>query len=176
MPLPASARSSQLPHAVTVDLDPGCFRFSVWRNVSITLWTAQATVEAAHRVLRTSRQLNGQFPEGRSQVMIVASGTPAPEGEASELLAEIYDPTSSRIVCIAGVLEGSGFWASAIRSRLTSMRLAGGSAMALRVQETIDEVVTWLPKEHAQRTGVQVSAAELKAVLLEVRALGTRDE
>jgi hypothetical protein len=36
--------------------------------------------------------------------------------------------------------------------------------------------VTWLPKEHAQRTGVQLSAGELKAVLTEVRALGTRDE
>jgi hypothetical protein len=108
--------------------------------------------------------------------MIVSSGTPAPEGRASQLLTEIYDPSTSRIVCIAAVLEGAGFWASGIRSRMTSMRIAAGGAIALRVQEHVDEVVTWLPKEHAQRTGVQLSAGELKAALTEVRALGTRDE
>jgi hypothetical protein len=166
----------QAAHAVTIGLDPGRFRFSVWRNVSITLWTAQATLEAAERVLRLSRQLNREFPEGRSQVMIVSAGTAAPEGRASELLTEIYDPNVSRIVCIAAVLEGSGFWASGIRSRMTNMRIAAGNAMVLRVHETIDDVATWLPGEHLQRTGVKLSADELKTVLTSARALGTRDE
>jgi hypothetical protein len=166
----------QAQHAVTIGLDPGRFRFSLWRNVSITLWTAQATLDAAERVLRLSRQLNRDFPQGRSQVMIVSAGTAAPEGRASELLTEIYDPRVSRIVCIAAVLEGSGFWASGIRSRMTNMRMAAGNAMMLRVHETVDDVATWLPAEHAERTGTKLSPDELKTVLTSVRALGTLDE
>ena len=155
MPGSASGRPPQEPHAATIGLDPGRFRFSIWQNVSITLWTAQATLEAAERVLRLSRQLNRDFPTGRSQVMIVTAGTAAPEGRASELLTEIYDPSVSRIVCIAAVLEGSGFWASGIRSRMTNMRMAAGNAMVTRVHESLDDVATWLPGEHAQRTGVE---------------------
>ena len=162
------------PRAVTLDLEPGQFRFSVWQNVSMTLWTAQATLEAGERVLRISRELNRQFPHGRSQVMIVTDGTPAPDAPASELLTEVYNPQLSRIVCIAAVLEGTGFWASGIRSRMTNMRIAGGNAMAIRTQSTIDEVVSWLPAEHAQRTGVTLIAAELHAVLTAVRAQSTR--
>ena len=161
--------------ATTRDLDPGRFRFSVWRNVSITMWTDQATLEAGERVLRVSRELNEEFPEGRSQVMIVADGTMPPDTAASELLTEIYNPKLSRIVCIAAVLEGSGFWASAIRGRMTSMRIAGGGAMAIRTQDTVEEVASWLPEEHAKRTGVTLSAVELRAVLQAVRAQGTRD-
>ena len=109
MPGPGTAAPSHDAFAVTRDLDPGRFRFSVWRNVSVTIWTAQATMPAGERILRLSRELSREFPQGRSQVMIVADGTPAPDHAVSELLTEIYKPELSRIVCIAAVLEGTGF-------------------------------------------------------------------
>jgi hypothetical protein len=172
----ASALALQPARALTLELDPGRFRFSLWRNVSITIWTAQATLEAGQRVLRVSRQLNRDFPEGRSQVLIVSAGTPAPDAETSELMTEIYSPHLSRVVCIATVLEGSGFWASGIRSRMTSMLIAAGSALAMRTHDSVEDVATWLPAEHAQRTGVSLNPGELRSMLLAVRELGTRDE
>ena len=174
MSVPVSGASDGTP-AVTLDLDPGRFRFSVWQNVSITIWTAQATMEAGRRILKLSRELSRQFPAGRSQVMIVTAGTPPPDDDTTELLKEIYDPSLSRIVCIAAVLEGEGFWASGIRSRMTKMRIAAGNAMAIRTQETVEQVADWLPEEHATRTGVNVSAEGLKSMLLATRALGTSD-
>jgi len=176
MTAPASSISKEAARALTRDLDPGRFRFSLWRNVSMTTWTAQATLEAGHRILRLSRQLNLELPQGRSLIMFVCAGAPVPEQAASELLTEVYNRKLSGIVCIATVLEGSGFWASAILSKITSMRIAGGNDMAVRTQETIDEVVKWLPREHEQRTGVKLDPDELKAVMISVRALGTSDE
>lgn len=166
-----SATSTQ--RAVTRDLDPGRFRFSVWQNVTITLWTAQATMAAGHRILKLSRELQREFPQGRSQVMIVSAGTLAPDDATTELLKEIYDPKRSGIVCIAAVLEGEGFWASGIRGRMTNMRIAAGGGMAMRTQDTLEEVATWMPEEHAKRTGVQLDPATLTEVLLASRALGT---
>jgi hypothetical protein len=176
MPGPGAAEPSHDKLAVTRDLEPGRFRFSLWRNVSVTIWTAQATFEAGERVLRVSRQLSREFPQGRSQVMIIAPGAPAPDQATSELLTEIYNPQLSRIVCIAAVLEGSGFWASGIRSRMTNMRIAGGSAMMMRTHDRVEEVSSWLPSEHEQRTGVKIDPEELTAMLVALRALGTRDE
>jgi hypothetical protein len=170
----ASASASQATRAVTLDLDPGRFRFSVWRNVSITIWTDQATMEAGHRILKLSRRLSQELPEGRSQVMIVTAGAPAPDNDTTELLKEIYDPKLSGIVCIAAVLEGEGFWASGIRSKMTNMRIAAGNAMAIRTNDSVEEVATWLPQEHAKRTGVKFSPSELRSMLVAVRALETR--
>jgi hypothetical protein len=170
---PAS-ESSLAPRAVTLDLEPGRFRFSVWRNISVTMWTGQATIEAGRRILKLSQQLTREFPGGRSQVLIVRAGTLPPDDATTELLKDVFDPRLSRIVCIAAVLEGEGFWASGIRSRMTKMRIAAGNAMAIRTQETVEEVATWLPEEHANRTGVKVSADELKAMLVASRALETR--
>lgn len=176
MPALRDTVASQGQLAVTRDLDPGRFRLSLWHNVSITLWTDQATMAAGQRVLRTSRQLSREFPHGRSQVMIIADGAPAPDQATSELLTEIYNPAVSRILCIAAVLEGTGFWASGIRSRMTNMRIAGGSSMVMRTNDTVEEVATWLPAEHESRTGVKIDPSEFKAMLVAVRALGTRDE
>lgn len=45
--------------------------------------------------------------------------------------------------------------------------------MVLRTQDTIEEVATWLPAEHEQRTRVKIDPEALTAMLLSVRALGT---
>jgi hypothetical protein len=174
MSAPVSGPSSETP-AATLDLDPGRFRFSVWQNISITIWTAQMTMDAGHRILRLSRQLSRKFPGGRSQVMIVAAGAPAPDDATTELLKEIYDPNVSRILCIASVLEGAGFWASGIRSRMTTMRIAAGNAMAMHTLDTVEQVADWLPEEHAKRTGVVLDPETFRSVLVATRALGTRD-
>jgi hypothetical protein len=162
--------------AVTRDLDPGRFRFSVWQNVTVTLWTAQATMAAGLRILKHSRELHREFPQGRSQIMIISAGTLAPDDATTELLKEIYDPKRSGIVCIAAVLEGTGFWASGIQGRMTNMRIAAGNAMAMRSHDTLEEVATWMPEEHAKRTGVQLEAAALTEMLIACRALGTYDD
>lgn len=131
--------------------------------------------QAAERLLLRGRELKRRFPEGRSQVMFVCDGAPAPERAVSERLNGIYDPSVSGIVCVAAVLEGSGFWASGIRSMITNMRMTAGAAGAVRTQETIEEVVRWLPEEHLKRSGVRLNATALAEALTIVRERGTID-
>lgn len=162
--------------ATTLALEPGRFRFALWQNITITIWTAQATMDAGQRILQVARGLARSFPQGRSQIMIIAAGAPAPDADTSALLSVIYDPDKSGIRCIAAVLEGAGFWASGIRSRMTSMRIAAGNKMVMRTFDTLEEVVSWLPDEHAKRTAVVVEPDVLRAVLTHVRAQGTKAE
>lgn len=157
-------------------MEPGRFRFALWQNVTFTIFTAQATLDAGQRILQVARGLSRSFPQGRSQVMFIAAGAPAPDAATSELLSVIYDPEKSGIRCIAAVLEGAGFWASGIRSRMTSMHIAAGNKMVLRTFDALDEVVSWLPDEHAKRTGVVLEPDALRAVLIHLRAQGTKAE
>lgn len=133
-------------------------------------------MDLGQRILQVGRSLTRSFPQGRSQVMFIAAGAPAPDPETSELLSVIYDPQRSGITCIAAVLEGAGFWASGIRSRITSMRISAGSKMVMRTFDALDEVATWLPEEHAKRTGILIEPDALRSVMRDVRALGTKPD
>jgi hypothetical protein len=173
----SKARSS-LPgprQASLLDLDPGRFRYSAWRNITIGIWANQATAEAAQRILCVSKFMAKAHPEGHSSIVFVLDGTPAPSPEANEVFAKLYDHKVSDLACMAIVVEGRGFWASRIRSTITGLRMSSPGAMQMRVSDSIQDVLDWLPADHSKRTGVSVTAAELKAILVATRELASDD-
>jgi hypothetical protein len=169
----SDARSLQPPRPITLDVEPGRFRFSIWRNVTVTIWTDQALRDSAERVLRISRRLGKHFPGGRSTVTFICAGAPVPEPAAHDVFTELYRSNPTGISCMGFVLEGEGFWASRMRSLVTSLRIAAGSTMALRMNDNLEELLTWLPREHEHRTGERISYAEFAAMLQTARAEGT---
>ena len=161
--------------ASLLDVDPGRFRYSAWRNLTIGVWADQATQQAAERVLQVSRLMVSQHPTGHSSIVFVLDGAPAPTPEANEVFAKIYDDKISDLSCMAIVIEGGGFWASRIRSTITSLRMSTPGPMMIRVADKLEQVLEWFPGEHSLRTGVRVTPSELKTVLTATRALVAND-
>jgi hypothetical protein len=151
------------------DSEPERFSCSVWKNLSIVIFFDQATADVARRISRFNQQMILHYPMGHSNVTFVVNDIPPPSPDAHEGLASIFDSKISRINCMAIVLEGVGFWASAIRSSVTTWRMESRSDIALRVYTSIDEVVDWLPTEHQQRTGLSIDPHTLKAALEQTR-------
>lgn len=158
-----------------LDVDPGRFRYASWRNVTIGIWANQATGEAAQRIMSISRMMGRNHPKGHSSVVFVLDGAPPPTPEASAIFAKMYDTKSSGLTCMAIIIEGGGFWASAIRSSITSLRISNPGSMRMSVNDNVEGVLEWLPAEHAQRTGVTMSAIELRGALMHARAIGAND-
>lgn len=155
-----------------LDVEPGRFRYSGWRNITIGVWADQATGEAAQRVLSISRQMARNHPEGHSNVIFVLDGAPMPTPEANAVFTKVYDRKVSDLSCMAVVIEGGGFWASAIRSTITSLRMAAQSGeVRMNVHDNMEQVLEWFPAEHTRRTGVFVTSSELRNVLIAARAL-----
>lgn len=169
------AKSGYPESILLLDCDPGRFRYSLWRNVTVGVWADQATTEAAKRVLELSRSMAKAHDSGHSNVLFVLNNVAPPTPEANQIFAQMHDQKVSGLACLAIVLEGSGFWASAMRSTITGMRMAGPGLMRLGVADDIDQVLTWFPAEHSARTGVNVSEAELRSVLLTLRAEAAND-
>jgi hypothetical protein len=161
--------------ASLLDLDPGRFRYSAWRNLTIGVWAGQATQQAAERVLRVSRLMASQHAGGHSSVVFVLDGAPAPTPEANEVFAKMYDNKISDLSCMAIVIEGGGFWASRIRSTITSLRMSTPGAMMIRVSDKVEQVIDWLPAEHSERTGIKITSGELTTVLTTTRAQVAND-
>jgi hypothetical protein len=139
--------------------------FDLWQNISIGVWVGQATLPAVRALLRMSERMESSFPSGRSSVLFVLDQVAAPTPEARAELAKVY--ASPGLACTAIVLEGSGFWASAIRSMSSNLARAG--SVTLRVNTSIDEVVQWFPAEHRARTGVALQSNDMKRALMHAR-------
>jgi hypothetical protein len=157
---------------VLLDVDPGRFRYSLWRNVSCVVWAGQATLETAQRVRTLSSRIVAQCPGAHSNVVFVLDGTPAPTPEAGAIFAQLFDPRISHMACMAIVLEGAGFWASIIRSTMTSLRLTAKAGPVVGVHDSIDQAVTWLAPLHHERTGVEIEPEELLGAMRSLRLRG----
>ncbi len=161
--------------ATLLDVDPGRFRYSAWNNVSIGVWADQATLEAAQRVLQMSKWMTQRYPQGHSNVIFVLDGTPAPTPEANQAFAHVHDPNVSHLSCLGILIEGSGFWASGIRSAITNQRLSSQGKVRVRVSDKTDELIEWFLPEHAALTGAKFSPVEFRSALMMLRKLAAND-
>lgn len=151
---------SQLLHAV-----PGTCAFRRSGNVVAHVWRGQMTDDIARRFVEVNEVVLRAHPEGVSFVSWIQEGAALPTPGARKITSEIMARYSSVIACIAVVMEGSGFWASAMRSAITGIGLLAKGEFIMRSHRTIGEVGMWFPEHHRSRTGVSVTSAELRELV-----------
>jgi hypothetical protein len=166
---PAPSEPPDAAELELVDSEPGRFRVAVWHNVSFLLWSDQATQHAVQKLRRVTQLLIARNPRGHSNVSFVLKGVAPPTPEARVAFAQAFNDRRSTLRCMTTITEGDGFWASTMRSAVTSMRMASSQELVLRMHNTIEEAAAWLPAEHAERTGVKLEVAELEAALRRFR-------
>ncbi len=151
-----------------LDAEPGHFLFAAWKNVSIFIWRAQATGMAVLRLARATDPVYAAHPEGVSNIHVVPAGTDLPTAEAQREMLALMKSRADRRACMVVVLGGSGFWASALRSFITSVRFVSPRSHALTILGSLEQAAFWLPRPHFERSGVWLERAELLAALLSV--------
>jgi hypothetical protein len=157
---------SQSPDILRIEPDAYCYR--AWQNLSIGVWVGQATLPAVKGLLDVGRQMVTRYPEGHSSIVFILDKIPAPTPEGRELLTRIF-AGGSALTCTAVILEGSGFWASGLRSMIGNTHRSASGPVRLRVNTSIDEALEWLPAEHTRFTGVTLNVEELRKTLIAVR-------
>jgi hypothetical protein len=146
---------------------PGAYRVQLWKNVSICVWVGRATQLAAEELVSiTQHTIEVVGPKQRfSFVHLVAEGIELPDSGARGVLVQIMKDYADHMGCAAVVLAGTGFWASAMRSFVTGVRVLAPRTFDLRVHAQIAELLEWYPAEHARRTGLEIDPASFLAEL-----------
>jgi hypothetical protein len=158
--------TSALPGTLElVESEPGRFRCCLWHNISLLIWTDQATLEAVKKLKRVTELLIERYPSGHSNVSFVLNGVRPPTPEARAAFAHAFNDRVSMLRCMTTITEGDGFWASTLRSAITSMRMESSQGLLMQLHDTIAAAAEWLPEPHFQRTSVKISAKELVAAL-----------
>jgi hypothetical protein len=154
--------------------EPGRCVFFAYKNITIAVWTGQADLAAANALERAARIMASRHRAGRTYMAFVLDGLPGPTTEATQIFTRLVGQGDG-LGCLAYVVEGSGFWASGLRSMITNMYRDSGASRRIRIGTNIDEIAAWLSVNHGPATGVAVSEEELREVLSQARSLGVRE-
>jgi hypothetical protein len=146
----------------------GCL-FGSFQNVIVAIWKTQATGPLAAKLGELAGAFSKAHPEGFSSVQVISNSPPLPTGEAREKLIAMTRLHSATVACIGTVLEGSGFWASAVRSFIVGIRLVVPRTFEMQTYASIPELARWLAAPHAARTGVTLDPREVERALMALR-------
>jgi hypothetical protein len=140
-----------------------------WRGIGIVVWATQATALHAQEMAKLSEEIGKTHTRG-SNVSLAVNRAPLPTYEARRALHELTLRYEKNIICSATLIEGTGFWASAVRSLVTSLHLVGRWSFDLKTFSDIDTLSEWLAPIHTRATGTCIEPKELAGALAWVLA------
>jgi hypothetical protein len=142
-------------------------RVWAWLNVVIAHWYGKPTGAAAKTLWTLTDQLLQDVGAATkfSFVHIVANEVAMPDSQAREVLVEAARTQEARIGIAALVVNGTGFWASALRGVATSITILLPKTVQVRICGSPAELIPWFPTEHERRTGVSLDPDALVNVL-----------
>jgi hypothetical protein len=150
---------------VVFDAEPDELVFGGWRNVLVAVWKTQATGAKVERLEKSIALMATRTPGIRSNVHVIVGGAELPTPEARAGFASLIKRNKNDVACVATVVCGEGFWASALRSATLGIQQVAGGSIESRMFGTVDAAATWLAPIHAIKTGVRLDVGELQAVL-----------
>jgi hypothetical protein len=162
----ASVSAGEPPQVVH---DANGLLMATWKNVALHVWTARATTAVVDSLDELSARFTGAHPEGISAIHIIANHTPLPERDVRERLSQVTVRHSKNLACVCHVVEGSGFWASALHSFLTGLHFLSRGPFKLHICSNLPAAARWLPTPHAERTNVSFVAQELEDAVTHLR-------
>jgi len=146
--------------------DPGIVMVYGWQNMTFAIWRAPASASSIELLRRLGALLHERYPQGISSVHVLAPGqTQLPSADVRAGFVRLINEHADWLGGNAVVIASSGFWASAMRSVVTAMRVLGPRTLELRIHSRLDEVAQWLPASHLKRTGVKIEPDELLRAL-----------
>lgn len=145
---------------------PGHYTIAQWEEIGIVHWLARGDSAAMERVHATLEPMVQAHPKGVSFIHIIHDGAGLPDADARKVLTRMMDAFAAATVCVGVVLLGNGFWASAMQSVLTGLRLlAPPRRWQMRFETTNEEMACWVVSAHEARTGRKIDPDLLTGVL-----------
>jgi hypothetical protein len=144
----------------------GCI-FALWRNITIAIWATQATVELVAELTRFSEEISVQLNQQKvSALHIIRNQARLPDVAARQALRALNEQYAPRIACTVTMIEGTGFWASAMRGLVTGLQLVAPRQQYKHHScATTSEAAGWLVAPHARQTGVHIDSGELRGAV-----------
>jgi hypothetical protein len=143
----------------------GIVSFLAYENVTIIVWHATPEADAVERLRLISERRRKHYPMGVSAVHLVKGQFELPDGPTRDAFVRVVREGEGALAAVAVVISGSGFWASAVRSLLTGVRVVARGSFDMGLHTSLEECIKWLPAKHSARTGITLPLDRLERAL-----------
>ena len=151
----------------TFKISSGHYGFGQLGNIALQVWLRPADEVSARELAEVADRMHESYPDGISTIHWLRHGTGRPSPEARKHISGILKKYGDWMGEAVVVMEGDGFWASAIRGMLTGIRMAAGRGR-IRVHGSIEDAAAWLPQVHQRRTGIAIAGSQVAAAINEL--------
>ena len=155
-----AGRSPSVQH-----LSEGCI-IGTLDDIVLVVWTAQPRLDQVLELRKVFDLLAYRF-NGGSSVHVLSDRPELPEKRVRDEMARVTEDYADQSIASALVLNGEGFWASAMRGLATSLHFFGTKRgrLQLRVCATIEQAATWLVPVHNARSRRTANVEEVASAL-----------
>lgn len=147
----------------------GCLLASL-DDIMIAVWSGKPKPEHLSALRHSVESVGRAYGRG-SSVHMLLNRPELPEKRVRDGMTQITRDYADRTIASALVLNGDGFWASAIRGLATSLHYLGSERgrFKLRVCATLEEAAAWLAPVHSAGSRRVMEVAELQRALIALR-------
>lgn len=138
-------------------------------DIVLVVWTKQPRLEQVLELRRVMDDLAYKLERG-SSVHVLYNRPELPEKRVRDEMARVTKDYGDRTIASVLVLNGEGFWASAMRGLATSLHFLGSkrSHFKFRVCATVEQAAIWLAPVHNERSRRRSDAAEIEGALVQL--------
>jgi hypothetical protein len=148
----------------------GEYAFYRWHNVTLCVWLATATLGGVTRLATLDAENAESLPGGVTAIHWLESGVGLPSAEVRASLRNTAEGHRNHLHCLGVVLNGGGFWASALRSALTGITLLSSRAIPTRFFSEANECAQWVAEKRVARGEKRPDAAALGEMIAQAVA------
>lgn len=168
---PLTAAAGFEPFSVEAHV-AGRYAAGTSRGLIVFSWADDAAVETVQLL----EQLCEKQSEGRTRCVsalhVIHPDVGLPSSDVRVALVAAMKRYADVLGCMGIVLLGAGFWASAMQSALTGIRmLAPVGSSQMRIASSPAEIIPWLVAGHEKHVGERLSEAVLLAAFEQLSAL-----
>ncbi|HKO94476.1 MAG TPA: hypothetical protein VJU61_25155 [Polyangiaceae bacterium] len=151
---------------------PGRYVAATAGDIVAFHWVGDAERSAIQQLELLLEKQTASRTKPASALHIVHPRVGLPNAEVRGALISLLEGYARTMGCVGVALLGTGFWASAMRSALTGIRMiVPMGALPMRFAQDVDELLPWFCATHQERTGRALHPASIQAVLHQLRDL-----
>jgi hypothetical protein len=150
---------------------PAYFRIGMLGNVVVVGWRGpmdNAAIAQLGLVAHERKERAGAVRH--SYIHLMTERVQLPDANTRNEIAKLLPALTDHTGVVVVVLDGSGFWVSALRGFLTGVRVVAPRAFDIRAESALENVLSWFPAEHLKRTGINISREQLEQLVLEAKS------
>jgi hypothetical protein len=144
-------------------------------DIVLVVWTDRPRLEHVLELRRVLELLVSRY-HGGSSVHVLADRPELPDKRVRDEMARLTQDFAELSIASVLVLNGEGFWASAMRGLATSLHFLDTKRdrFKLRVCGTVEQAAAWLAPVHNERSRRPANAEDVATALRELCDLAGR--